>query len=51
MVYIGHGDNQMNKILVAGATGYLGKYIVENLIDRNIHTAALVRNSSNMYLC
>jgi uncharacterized protein YbjT (DUF2867 family) len=36
----------MNKILVAGATGYLGKYIVENLIDRNIHTTALVRNPS-----
>jgi uncharacterized protein YbjT (DUF2867 family) len=36
----------MKKILVAGATGYLGKYIVENLIDRDIHTTALVRNPS-----
>ena len=34
----------MEKILVAGATGYLGKYIVENLIERNFNTTVLVRN-------
>jgi uncharacterized protein YbjT (DUF2867 family) len=37
---------EMNKILVAGATGYLGKYIVENLVDRKFNTTALVRNPS-----
>lgn len=34
----------MKKILVAGATGYLGKYIVKNLIDRKFITTALVRD-------
>ena len=34
----------MEKILVAGATGYLGKYIVKTLVDRKIHTTVLVRN-------
>lgn len=36
----------MNKILVAGATGYLGMHIVKNLADKNFNTTALVRNSS-----
>ena len=34
----------MKKILVAGATGYLGKYIVRNLVERKINTTVLVRN-------
>jgi len=34
----------MERILVAGATGYLGKYIVENLAERNFNTTVLVRN-------
>jgi len=34
----------MEKILVAGATGYLGKYIVKNLVERNFNTTVLVRN-------
>jgi len=36
----------MEKILVAGASGYLGKYIVKNLVERNFNTTALVRNST-----
>lgn len=34
----------MEKILVAGATGYLGRYIVKNLLARNFDTTALARN-------
>ena len=34
----------MEKILVAGATGYLGKYIVQNLVERKFNTTVLVRN-------
>lgn len=36
----------MEKILVAGATGYLGKYVVKNLVERNFNTTVLVRNLS-----
>ncbi|WP_136809930.1 SDR family oxidoreductase [Desulfosediminicola flagellatus] len=36
----------MDKVLVAGATGYLGKYIVKNLVKRNFNTTVLVRNST-----
>jgi Predicted nucleoside-diphosphate-sugar epimerases len=36
----------VNKILVAGATGYLGMHIVKNLVDRGLHTTALVRTPS-----
>lgn len=34
----------MNRVLVAGATGYLGNYIVKNLVKREINTTVLVRN-------
>jgi len=34
----------MQNILVAGATGYLGKYIVRELVSRKFNTTALVRN-------
>jgi uncharacterized protein YbjT (DUF2867 family) len=36
----------MKNILVAGATGYLGKYIVENLVNRGMNTTALIRKAS-----
>lgn len=36
----------MKNILVAGATGYLGMYIVKNLTDRKVNTTALVRNTT-----
>lgn len=36
----------MKKILVAGATGYLGKYITKNLVNLNFNTTVLVRNST-----
>lgn len=35
----------MNKILVAGATGYLGKFIARETLKRNYYTRVLVRNS------
>lgn len=37
----------MKNILVAGATGYLGKYIVKNLTDRSFNTTVLVRNTQS----
>ena len=33
----------MKKVLVAGATGYLGKHIVQELVARNFETSAIVR--------
>ena len=35
----------MNKILIAGATGYLGKYITQELKQQDYYTKVLVRNS------
>ena len=34
----------MKKILLAGATGYLGRYILDELIRQNIQTRILVRD-------
>lgn len=34
----------MNKIAIAGATGYLGKYILKESLKRELTTRALVRN-------
>jgi len=36
----------MNRVLVAGATGYLGKHIVKNLVDRAFNTTAIIRTAS-----
>lgn len=36
--------SQLTNILVAGATGYLGKYIAKELSDRGYYTKVLVRN-------
>lgn len=38
-------DMKENRILLAGATGYLGQFIVQELIDRGIETKLIVRNS------
>lgn len=35
----------MQKILVAGATGYLGKFIVEDLLHRHFNTSVVVRDA------
>jgi uncharacterized protein YbjT (DUF2867 family) len=35
----------MKRILLAGATGYLGRYIAELLVEQNYSTKVLVRNS------
>lgn len=35
------------KVLVTGATGFIGKYIVERLLDRGFELRCLVRESSN----
>ncbi len=34
----------MNKIAIAGSTGYLGKYLVGQLIEQNISGVVLTRN-------
>lgn len=38
----------MKKIAIAGATGYLGKYVLKELLKREIPTLALVRNSQKL---
>jgi uncharacterized protein YbjT (DUF2867 family) len=38
----------MNKVLVAGATGYLGQHIVKNLVDRAFNTTAIIRKASTI---
>jgi uncharacterized protein YbjT (DUF2867 family) len=35
----------MKRVLVAGSTGYLGKFIVQNLIAKRIRPVALARSS------
>lgn len=40
----------MDKILVAGASGYLGKYITKELISRNYDTKIIVRNKNKIKL-
>jgi uncharacterized protein YbjT (DUF2867 family) len=35
----------MKKVLVAGATGYLGKYVVKEFKQRGYHVSAIVRNA------
>ncbi len=39
---------QMQKILVAGATGYLGKFVVWELSERGYWIRALVRNQAKL---
>lgn len=39
-----------DKILLAGASGYLGKYIMQELLLRNFKTKAIVRDISNVKL-
>ncbi|MEN0004684.1 MAG: SDR family oxidoreductase [Bacteroidota bacterium] len=38
----------MKKIAIAGASGYLGKYTVKELLNRNIPTLAIVRNPKKL---
>ena len=33
-----------NKVLLAGATGYLGRYITQELLSRNLETKIIVRD-------
>ncbi len=41
-------ENDRIKVLVAGATGYLGQYIVKSLKKHGCYTAALVRNTEKV---
>lgn len=41
----------MAKILVTGATSYLGKHLVERLIDKNNKVTVLSRNPANSEIC
>ncbi|MEQ9298339.1 MAG: SDR family oxidoreductase [Cyclobacteriaceae bacterium] len=38
----------MKKVLVAGATGYLGKYLLKELKNKGYHTIALARNAKRL---
>lgn len=38
----------MKQVLVAGSTGYLGKFIVQNLVAKKIRTVALARHSAKI---
>ena len=38
----------MKKILVAGATGYLGRYLLKELLSQGYETTALVRNTKKL---
>jgi len=38
----------MKRILLAGATGYLGKYILNELQKRNVGVRAIVRNPAKL---
>ena len=39
----------MNRVLVAGATGYLGKNIIKNLVGRAFNTTAIIRTASKFF--
>lgn len=41
---------EAKKILVAGATGYLGRFITQELIDRDYETRIIVRNKEKVKL-
>lgn len=38
----------MKRVLVAGSTGYLGKFIIENLVEKSIRPVALARSSTKL---
>ncbi|NRA60190.1 MAG: SDR family oxidoreductase [Psychrobium sp.] len=38
----------MKRVLVAGSTGYLGKFIIQNLVDKGIRPVALARSSTKL---
>ena len=40
--------NKMKKVLIAGATGYLGKYLLKELKNKGYKTIALARNSAKL---
>jgi uncharacterized protein YbjT (DUF2867 family) len=41
---------KMHTILVAGGTGYLGRFLVIELLKRGYHVRAIVRNSSSLQI-
>ena len=41
-------DTIKNKILLAGATGYLGKFVTQELLERNYRTKIVVRNKEKI---
>ncbi len=38
----------MNRVLLAGATGYLGRFITKELLTRNFETRIVVRNKAKV---
>jgi len=43
-----NGMKKKRKVLVAGATGYLGHYVVQELKERNYWVRVLARNPENL---
>ena len=43
--------NKMKKVLVAGATGYLGKYLVQELAEKNYEVSGFVGNNGREIVC
>ena len=41
-------STEMKKVIVAGATGYLGKYLLQELKKKGYETFALVRNAKKL---
>mmetsp|Transcript_1224 Transcript_1224/g.5186 ORF Transcript_1224/g.5186 Transcript_1224/m.5186 type:complete len:373 (+) Transcript_1224:159-1277(+) len=42
------GDPSKNTVVVAGATGYIGKFVVKELVSQGYKTVALVRDQSRL---
>ena len=40
---------KIKKVLVTGASGFIGSHLVEKLISKNLHVKALVRYNSSSY--
>ncbi len=48
MINLNKTQNIMNKVLLAGATGYLGRFITQELIARNFETRIIVRDKEKV---
>ena len=42
--------NQLKNVIITGATGFIGQYLAEKLIEKNVEVFALIRNESKTRL-